>query len=57
MKCIELPIWKWDMISMDFVTTLPLSFLKFDSRWVRVDILTKVAHFLPVRILIQLKTM
>ncbi|KAH0681196.1 hypothetical protein KY284_022281 [Solanum tuberosum] len=49
MQCIELPIWKWDMINMDFVTGLPRSFRKFDSIWVIVDRLTKSAHFLPVK--------
>ncbi|MCF6774925.1 hypothetical protein L3H44_11075, partial [Corynebacterium sp. MC-12] len=36
MQCIEIPIWKWDMINMDFVTGLPRSFQKFDSIWVIV---------------------
>ncbi|XP_049357897.1 uncharacterized protein LOC125822529 [Solanum verrucosum] len=49
MQRIELPIWKWDMINMDFVTGLPRSFRKFDSKWVIVDRLTKAAHFLPVK--------
>ncbi|XP_049348983.1 uncharacterized protein LOC125813541 [Solanum verrucosum] len=49
MQWIELPIWKWDMINMDFVTSLPRSFRKFDSIWVIVDRLTKSAHFLPVK--------
>ncbi|XP_049392405.1 uncharacterized protein LOC125856809 [Solanum stenotomum] len=49
MQRIELPIWKWDMINMDFVTGLPRSFRKFDSIWVIVDRLTKAAHFLPVK--------
>ncbi|XP_049378370.1 uncharacterized protein LOC125843200 [Solanum stenotomum] len=49
MQCIELPIWKWDMINMDFVTGLPRSFRKFDSIWVNVDRLTKSAHFLTVK--------
>ncbi|KAH0641960.1 hypothetical protein KY290_033563 [Solanum tuberosum] len=46
---IELPIWKWDMINMDFVTSLPHSFRKFDSIWVIVDRLTKSTHFFPVK--------
>ncbi|XP_049394756.1 uncharacterized protein LOC125859062 [Solanum stenotomum] len=49
MQRIELPIWKWDMINMDFVTDLPCSFRKFDSIWVIVDRLTKAAYFLPVK--------
>ncbi|XP_015165373.1 uncharacterized protein [Solanum tuberosum] len=49
MQCIELPIWKWDMINMDFVTCLPRSFRMFDSIWVIVDILTISAHFLLMK--------
>ena len=46
MKHIELPIWKWDMINMDFVTYLPRSFKKFDFIWIIVDRLLKSAHLL-----------
>ncbi|XP_075088532.1 uncharacterized protein LOC142170504 [Nicotiana tabacum] len=46
---IEIPIWKWEMIYMDFITGLPRSFRKHDSIWVIVDQLTKSAHFLPVK--------
>ncbi|XP_049382678.1 uncharacterized protein LOC125847010 [Solanum stenotomum] len=49
MQCIELPIWKWDMINMDFVIGLPRSFWKFDSIWVIVDRRIKSAHFLPIK--------
>ncbi|KAL5733264.1 hypothetical protein ACOSQ2_032956 [Xanthoceras sorbifolium] len=46
---ISIPEWKWDRITMDFVTGLPLTRSKQDSIWVIVDRLTKSAHFLPVR--------
>ncbi|XP_075111445.1 uncharacterized protein LOC142181797 [Nicotiana tabacum] len=46
---IEIPIWKWEMINMDFITGLPRSFRKHDSISVIVDRLTKSAHFLPVK--------
>ena len=49
MQCMQLPIWKWDMINMDFITGLPRTFRKFDFIWVIVDRLTKSAHFLPVK--------
>ena len=49
MQCINLPVWKWDMINMDFITGLPRTLQKFDSIWVIVDRLTKSAHFLPVK--------
>ncbi|GJS47498.1 putative nucleotidyltransferase, ribonuclease H [Tanacetum coccineum] len=46
---LEIPIWKWDEISMDFVTGLPRTQRKHDAIWVVVDRLTKSAHFLPIR--------
>ncbi|GKC33643.1 putative nucleotidyltransferase, ribonuclease H [Tanacetum coccineum] len=46
---LEIPIWKWDEISMDFVTGLPTSQKRHDAIWVVVDRLTKSAHFLPIR--------
>ncbi|XP_075504504.1 uncharacterized protein LOC142541946 [Primulina tabacum] len=46
---LEIPTWKWDNISMDFVVGLPRSRQGHDGIWVIVDRLTKSAHFLPVR--------
>ncbi|KAJ9566644.1 hypothetical protein OSB04_002610 [Centaurea solstitialis] len=45
----EIPEWKWEQISMDFVTKLPKTKKGHDSIWVIVDRLTKSAHFLPIR--------
>ena len=45
---IALPEWKWERITMDFVTGLPMTRKKFDAVWVIVDRLTKSAHFVPV---------
>ncbi|GJS15584.1 retrotransposon protein, putative, ty3-gypsy subclass [Tanacetum coccineum] len=44
-----IPMWKWDEISMDFVTGLPTTQKRHDAIWVVVDRLTKSAHFLPIR--------
>lgn len=46
---LEIPVWKWDDISMDFVTGLPMTLKKNDTIWVVVDRLTKSAHFLSIR--------
>ena len=46
---IMIPEWKWDQVTMDFVSGLPLSASKKDAIWVVVDRLTKSAHFIPVR--------
>ncbi|KAJ9539243.1 hypothetical protein OSB04_031976 [Centaurea solstitialis] len=45
----EIPEWKWEQISMDFVTKLTKTKKGHDSIWVIVDRLTKSAHFLPIR--------
>nr|GEW46771.1 putative reverse transcriptase domain-containing protein [Tanacetum cinerariifolium] len=45
----EIPKWKWDNITMDFITKLPKSSYGFDTIWVIVDRITKFAHFLPER--------
>nr|GEU41224.1 retrotransposable element Tf2 [Tanacetum cinerariifolium] len=40
--------WKWDNITMDFISKLPKSPQDFDTIWVIVDRLTKSDHFLPI---------
>ncbi|GKF35249.1 putative reverse transcriptase domain-containing protein [Tanacetum coccineum] len=46
---LEIPEWKWEKITIDFVTKLPKSSSGHDTIWVVVDRLTKSAHFLPIR--------
>nr|KYP59990.1 Retrotransposable element Tf2 [Cajanus cajan] len=50
LQMMEVPEWKWDSITMDFVVGLPRSAKNCDSIWVIVDRLTKCAHFLPMNI-------
>ncbi|KAD4384647.1 hypothetical protein E3N88_24815 [Mikania micrantha] len=45
----ELPMWKWEQISMDFITKLPKTASGCDTIWVIVDRLKKSAHFLPIK--------
>ncbi|GKB10127.1 putative reverse transcriptase domain-containing protein [Tanacetum coccineum] len=45
----EIPEWKWEKITMDFVSGLPRTSSGYDSIWVIVDRLTKSAHFLPMK--------
>ncbi|GJS10907.1 putative reverse transcriptase domain-containing protein [Tanacetum coccineum] len=45
----DIPEWKWEKITMDFITKLPKTAAGFDSIWVIVDRLTKSAHFLPMK--------
>jgi hypothetical protein len=46
---LKIPKWKWEEIGMDFMTGLPRTPRGYDSIWVIVDRLTKVAHFIPVK--------
>ncbi|GJV83172.1 putative nucleotidyltransferase, ribonuclease H [Tanacetum coccineum] len=46
---LDIPTWKWDQISIDFVTELPRTFKKNNAIWVMVDRLTKSDHFLPIQ--------
>ena len=52
---LKFPQWKWERITMDFVTGLPLSQNKNDAIWVIVDRLTKSTHFIPVRMSMSLE--
>ena len=45
---LEIPEWKCEEITMDFLSGLPKSSEAYDSIWVIVDRMTKSAHFLPV---------
>ncbi|GKD72336.1 putative reverse transcriptase domain-containing protein [Tanacetum coccineum] len=45
----EIPMWKWERITMDFVTKLPKTSTRHDAIWVIVDRLSKSAHFIPIR--------
>ena len=47
---LEIPEWKWEHITMDFVTGLPRSPRGNDAIWVIVDRLTKSAHFLVMKV-------
>ncbi|GKD89481.1 putative reverse transcriptase domain-containing protein [Tanacetum coccineum] len=45
----DIPQWKWDNITMDFVIKLHKSSQGYDTIWVIVDRLTKSAIFVPMR--------
>nr|GEW40021.1 reverse transcriptase domain-containing protein [Tanacetum cinerariifolium] len=45
----EIPTWKWEKITMDFVTKLPKTSSGHDTIWVIVDRLIKSAHFIPIK--------
>ncbi|GJV14999.1 putative reverse transcriptase domain-containing protein [Tanacetum coccineum] len=45
----EIPMWKWERITMDFITKLSKTSNEHDTIWVIVNRLTKSAHFIPTR--------
>jgi hypothetical protein len=50
LQSLPTPTWKWEDISMYFNVGLPRTTKGFDSIWVIIDRLTKVAHFLLVKV-------
>ena len=46
---LEIPTWKWERVTCDFITKLPRTLKRHDSIWVVVDRLTKAAHFIPTK--------
>ena len=47
---LPIPEWKWEQITMDFVSALPKTTQGNEVIWVIVDRLTKSAHFIPLRV-------
>ena len=47
---LDILVWKWKHITIDFITGLPKTPNKNDAVWVIVDRSTKSAHFLPIRV-------
>jgi hypothetical protein len=43
------PEWKWEEIVMDFIMGLSRTQLEYDSIWVIMDRLTKIAHFILIK--------
>ena len=52
---LEVAEWRWEHVTMDFVTDLPWSLRRHDAVWVIVDRLTKSTNFVPVRMTFTLE--
>nr|GEY55474.1 uncharacterized protein [Tanacetum cinerariifolium] len=53
----EIPMWKWERITMDFVMKLPKTSNEHETIWVIVDRLTKSAHFIPTQEIDSMETL
>ena len=51
---LDISVWKWDGITMDFFTHLPRTVRGHDAIWVVVDRLTKSPHFLAVNLIMSM---
>ena len=49
MQPFPIPEWKWEVIPMDFITGLSMTWRQHDSIMVVVDKLTKAMHFIQVK--------
>nr|GEW77091.1 reverse transcriptase domain-containing protein [Tanacetum cinerariifolium] len=54
---LENPMWKWERITMDFITKLPKTSNGHDTIWIIVDRLTKSAHFIPTQATDSMETL
>ena len=52
---LEVAEWKWENVTMNFVTHLPRTSQRHDAVWVIMDRLTKSAHFLAVQMTFTLE--
>ena len=52
---LEVVEWKWEHVTMDFVTHFPRTQRRHDTVWVLVDWLTKSAHFLAMQMTFTLE--
>jgi hypothetical protein len=46
---LKIPEWKWEEIGIDFIVGLPRTQARYDSIWVIVGCITKVTHFILVK--------
>ena len=49
LQLLEIPEWKWENLTMDFVSGLPRTSRGNNAIWIIMDRLTKSAQFLPMK--------
>jgi hypothetical protein len=47
---LPIPQWKWEVVTMDFITGFPRTSNQHDAVMVVVDKLTKATHFIPIKV-------
>lgn len=49
LKPLPIPEWKWETISLDFITSLPRTRMQHDSIMAIVEKLSKTSHFIRMK--------
>jgi hypothetical protein len=49
LQTLPIPKWKWEVVTMDFITGLPRTGKKHDAIMVVVEKLMKAGHFIPLK--------
>jgi hypothetical protein len=47
---LPIPKWKWEVVTMNFITKLPRTVKQHDTIVIVVDQLTKVEHYIPMKL-------
>jgi hypothetical protein len=47
---LSIPKWKWEVVTIDFITKLPIIVKQHDSNMVVVDKLIKATNFIPAKL-------
>ena len=55
LQLLEVAEWKWEHVTMDFVTHIPQTPRRHDAVWVIMDRLMKWVHFLAMRMTFTLE--
>ena len=49
LQALPIPNWKWEVICLDFITSLPKNQKQNDAIMVVMETLSKETHFIPIK--------
>jgi hypothetical protein len=50
LQTLRIPQWKWEVVKMNFIIGFPRTSKEHDEIMVVVENLTKVSHFIPIKV-------
>jgi hypothetical protein len=57
LQSLEILVWKWEVIAIDFLMELPRTQAGYDAIWMIVDRLTKAPHFISIKVTFLLENL